>query len=188
MNGGEWCGRDEYSRFDLLVCLSDGKPSAGSEMGNFLMENTSKYSKSKFNVWLHKIFKRSKSGCTFHDLALMHLLIHQSYCLNFFIPLVHLFLDVFPESWDDFKPVHRATVATHHHHRGFHHRQAVLCKSSDQIFENRQKTNRVYKSSDLALQKCEKSELGDAQCKIKSWPQMHPARKSFLKIYFFCLV
>ena len=154
MNGGEWCGRDEYSRFDLLVCLSDGKPSAGSEMGNFLMENTSKYSKSKFNVWLHKIFKRSKSGCTFHDLALMHLLkIHQSYRIVWtsFIPLVHLswflFLDVFPESWDDFKPVHRTPVATHHHHRGFHHRQAVLCKSSDQIFDKRQKTNRVYKSS-----------------------------------------
>ena len=31
---------DEDSRFYLLVCLSDGKPSAGPEMGKLLMENT----------------------------------------------------------------------------------------------------------------------------------------------------
>ena len=31
--------RDEDSRFDLLVCLSDGEPSAGPEMGKLLMDS-----------------------------------------------------------------------------------------------------------------------------------------------------
>ena len=139
---------DEDSRFYLLVCLSDGKPSAGPEMGKLLMENT-RFESRDWDWALHL----SRSWCTGAPPlnTSVRLSGRPSNCSSVMIPIVRTSEPrIQNETWDDFsnlwtgRPSRPITTID-----GFTTARLSSAKSLDQIFDMFWADD---KSSDLARQ------------------------------------